>query len=43
MCDMCVCMNLLGAAVLEFDSHPDHNKGADHAPCACPKTHPIDH
>ncbi len=36
-------MNLWGVAVLELDSHPDHNKGPDHAPCACPMIHPIDH
>ncbi len=36
------CMNLWGVAVLELDSHPDHNKGPDHAPCDCPKTHPKD-
>ena len=35
-------MNLWGFAVLELDSYPDHNKGPDHAPCACPETHPID-
>ncbi len=29
-------MNLWGVAVLELDSHPDHNKGPDHAPYACP-------
>ena len=29
-------------AVLELDSHPDHNKGPDQALCVCPKTHPID-
>ena len=28
-------MNLWGGfAVLELDSHPDHNKGLDNAPCA---------
>ena len=32
-------MNLWGVAVL--DSYPDHNKGTDHALCACPKTHPL--
>ncbi len=26
-------MNLWGVAVHELDSHPDHNKGPDHAPC----------
>ncbi len=36
-------MNLWGVAVLELNSNPDHNKGPDHAACACPKTHPIDH
>ena len=36
-------MNLWGVAVLELNSHPDHNKGPDHAPCAGPKTHLIDH
>ncbi len=35
-------MNLWGIAVLGLDSHPDHNKGPGYAPCACPKTHPID-
>ncbi len=35
-------MNQWGVAVLELDSHPDQNMGPDHAPCACPKTHPID-
>ncbi len=29
-------MNLWGVAVPEPDSHPDRNKGPDHAPCACP-------
>ena len=29
-------MNLWGVAVLELDCHPDHNKGLDYAPCACP-------
>ena len=33
---VCICMNLLGVAVPELDSHPDHNKGPDHAPCAGP-------
>ncbi len=23
-------------AVLELDCHPDHNKGPEYAPCACP-------
>ncbi len=32
-------MNLWGVAVLKVDSHPDHNKGPDHAPCVCPKIH----
>ena len=41
--EICICMNLCGVAVLELDSHPDHNKGPDHASCDCPKTHPIDH
>ncbi len=41
MCDM-IFMNLCGVAVLELDSHADHIKGPDHAPCACPKNHPID-
>ncbi len=27
-------MNLWGVAVLELDSHPDHNKVPDQAPCA---------
>ncbi len=36
VCVICICMNLWGIAVLELDSHPDHNKGPDHAPCACP-------
>ncbi len=30
-------------AVIELDSHPDHKKGPDQAPCACLKTHPLDH
>ncbi len=29
-------MKLLVVAVLELDSHPDHKKGPDHAPCAGP-------
>ncbi len=29
-------MNLWGVAVLELDSHPDHNKGPDYAPLDCP-------
>ncbi len=33
----------VGVVVLELESHPDHNKGLDHAPCAWSKTHPIDH
>ncbi len=41
--DICICMYPWGVAALELDSHSDHNKGSDHAPCACPKTHPIDH
>ena len=36
-------MDLWVVAVLVLDSNPDHNKGPDHAPCACPKTHPKDH
>ncbi len=36
-------MNLWVVVVLESDSHPDHNKGPVHAPCTCPKTHPMDH
>ena len=36
-------MNTWGVAVLELGSHPDHNKGPNHAHCACPMTHPIDH
>ncbi len=42
VCVICICMNLWGIAVFELDSHPEHCKGPDHAPCACPKTHPID-
>ncbi len=38
-----VYMNVWGVAVIELDNHPDHNKGPDLAPSACPKTHPIDH
>ena len=35
--------NLWEIAVLEVDSHPDHNKKRpDHAPCACPKIYLID-
>ena len=33
----CICMNLWGVAILELDSHPDHNKEEDYVPCACPK------
>ena len=33
-------MILRGVAVLELDSHPDRNKGPDHAG---PYTNPIDH
>ncbi len=29
-------INLWGVKVLELDSHPDHNKGPDYTPCACP-------
>ncbi len=36
-------MNIWGVAVLELDSHPGNNKGPDHAPCAGPYTHPLDH
>ncbi len=36
-------MYLWGVAVLEHDSHPDHNKGPDHTPCACPKNNPMGH
>ncbi len=36
-------MNLWDVAVLELDSHPDHNMGPDYTHCACPKTNPIDH
>ena len=36
-------MNLWGVAVPELDSHPDRNKGSDHAPCAGLETDPIDH
>ncbi len=38
-------MNLcLGyCAVLWLDSHTDHNKEPEYAPCASPKDHPIDH
>ncbi len=32
------CMYLLGVVVLELDSHSDHNKGPDLAPCADPKS-----
>ncbi len=28
--------DLWSVEVLELDCHPDHNKGPDHAPCACP-------
>ncbi len=35
-------MNIWDVAVLELDSHLDHNEGPDLASCACPKTHPID-
>ncbi len=40
---ICSCMNLWGVAVLELDSHLDHNKGLDHAHCACPKTNDSSH
>ena len=30
---------LCGVVVLELESHPGHNKGSDHAFCACPKTY----
>ena len=43
VCVLCICMNLYSVAVLWLDSHPDNNKGPDHEPCACPKTHTIDH
>ncbi len=33
----------MGCAAIELDSPPGRNKGPDRAPCACPKTHPIDH
>ncbi len=33
-----ICMNLWGVAVLNLDSHPDHNKEPYHAPYASPKT-----
>ncbi len=36
-------MYLWRVVVLELDSHPDQNKGPGHAPCACLKTHSIDH
>ncbi len=26
----------MGVELLELDSHPDHNKGPDHVPCADP-------
>ena len=29
-------MSLWNVTVLELDSQPDHNKGPDHAHCACP-------
>ncbi len=32
-------MYLWGVAVLELDSHPEHNKGPDYAPCSCPTVH----
>ncbi len=40
---ICICMHLWGVAVLELDSHPDHNRRPDNVPCAFQKTHPIDH
>ena len=43
MLDVICFMNLWGFAVLELDSHPDHNKGPDQAPSAGLWTHPIDH
>ncbi len=36
-------MSLWGVESLDLDIHSDHNKGTEHAPCACPNTHPIDH
>ena len=42
ICVICICMNLWGVAVYELDSLPDHNKGLDHAPCACLKSPHID-
>ncbi len=36
-------MYLWGVALLELDSHLDHNKGPDQVPCACPKTNLKDH
>ena len=32
-------MNLWGVAVLELDSHPDHNKGTDSRTLLSPKAH----
>ncbi len=36
MLDVRFYKNLWGVAIIELDSHPDHNKGPDHAPCAGP-------
>ncbi len=36
-------MSCCHVVVLEFDSHPEHNKGPDHATCAGLQTHLIYH
>ena len=35
-------MYLWGVAILELDSHPDHNKGPDQRTMRSSKEHPID-
>ena len=34
-------MNLWVVAVIELDTHSDHNRRPNYAPCAGPLTHPI--
>ncbi len=40
---VCISMNVWVVAVLELNRNPGHNKGLEHTPCICPKTHPIYH
>ncbi len=35
LCDMYLYVSMGCVAVLELDSHPDHKKGQDCAPCVC--------